>query len=294
MAMVNALVKKIGLLGSRGLLGSAILAEFGEENVALLDWRFFLSGAASEARQALTSAGVQMVINCAAHTNVEAAETDPETDRQSNAVLPLKLAVVCATMGLTLIHFSSTGCYGDWQHCPYVETDPCRPTTNHHEHKLAGEEAIRQAGCRHLILRTGWLFGRSDAGRPDFVSKRIDDAGKTSQMTSDASQFGNPTFTADVAKQTRRLIEATETGIFNVVNIGNASRLDYVREIVKISGLPCIVSPGPAFTRKAKVSCNEMARTSRLADLGLLVMGDWREALSRYMSAACRQSPPCI
>ncbi len=282
MALVGT-AGKLGLLGSGGLLGSAMLAEFGEENVVQLDWRLFLAGSKSDLRAAIRSAQVQTVINCAAHTNVEAAEDDPENDRQSNAILPAKLAEACAATQIRLVQFSSTGCYGDWQRTPYVETDSCHPTTKHHQHKLDGETAVLGAGCEHLILRTGWLFGASRENQRDFVKSRIDDAKKSRELISDSTQFGNPTFTRDVARQTHMLLDAGAEGIFNLVNTEPVSRFTYVKKIIELSGLPCHVIAGGAFRRKAKVSSNEMAKNAKLNAMGLSEPTSWIDALERYL-----------
>jgi dTDP-4-dehydrorhamnose reductase len=284
MAMVSTHFGKIGLLGGGGLLGTAVSNEFGPDNIRRIDWRGMLTGSDDELHNAIRATGVATVVNCAAHTNVEAAEDDPETDRQSNAVLPARLARACAAADVALVHFSSTGCYGNWQDRPYTETDPCRPTTNHHRHKFEGEEEIRKVGGRHMILRTGWLFGSTSPARPDFVAKRIEEASKKQTMTSDAGQLGNPTYTKDVARQLRNLIEAGGEGLFNVVNTGQASRFEYVREIVVASDLECEVLAGPAFIRKAKVSFNEMALTTRLDNTGLSIMSRWQDALRCHIS----------
>lgn len=282
-AMVTELPTPIGLLGGRGLLGLAIRAEFGDANIQRFDWQDILAASDSELQRIIHAANIRVIVNCAAHTDVEAAEIAPEIDRQSNTILPEKLARACASTDTTLVHFSSTGCYGNWQNTPYTETDLCQPTTTHHRHKFEGEKAVQDAGGKHLILRTGWLFGSMIPERPDFVVKRIQEASGVSQMTSDAKQFGNPTYTVDVARQTRHLIATGAEGLFNVVNTGHASRFEYIQEIVAISGLACKVEPGPAFSRKAKVSPNEMALNKRLEDTDASMMGGWKDALRRYI-----------
>jgi dTDP-4-dehydrorhamnose reductase len=103
-------------------------------------------------------------------------------------------------------------------------------------------------------------------------------------MTSDASQRGTPTFAPDVARQIVHLLDAEVRGTFNLVAHGAASRFDYVAEIVRASGLPCAVEPGPAFERLAKVSSNETAVNLRLGLLGLDGMSDWRRPLGDYVA----------
>lgn len=104
-------------------------------------------------------------------------------------------------------------------------------------------------------------------------------------MTSDATQRGNPTFASDLARQALAMIEAGLRGTFNVVGQGAASRFEYVSAIVRFAGLPCTVSPGPAFKRLAPVSPNETALNHRLGLLGLDRMPDWTESLATYVTA---------
>jgi dTDP-4-dehydrorhamnose reductase len=225
----------------------------------------------------------KIVINCAAHTNVEAAEVDVSVDYRANALIPQALAKACLSWNATLVHFSSTGCYGDWKDTPFVETDECRPLTQHHRSKAAGESLILDSGCRSLIIRTGWLYGGA-AGQPkNFVWKRLVEAASAAEVMSDTTQRGCPTYVADVVRQILCMLEYGLEGTFNVVAHGVASRFDYVSAIVKFSGLPCGVLPGPAFQRLAPVSPNEAANNERLQFFGLDMMTDWRTSLRTYV-----------
>lgn len=223
------------------------------------------------------------LINCAAHTDVEAAEREPGAAFAANALLPGLLGAAARLAGAVLVHVSSTGCYGDWKQEPYTEEDPLRPTTVHHRSKSSGEQAVRDSGAEHLILRTGWLYGGPPAGAKNFVWKRLVEARGTDRMSSDASQRGAPTFAPEVAAQIAVLLDAGVRGTFNVTAQGSASRFDYVAEIVRASGLPCRVEPGPAFKRLAPVSPNEAAVNFRLGLLELDRMSDWRQPLGAYV-----------
>ena len=235
--------------------------------------------------------GPAIVVNAAAHTDVEGAEGDPAPAWAANAELPGLLASACRRLGVPLLHFSSTGCYGAWKSEPYDDYDDPAPTTVHHRSKIAGERAVEAAGAEHLIVRTGWLFGGEAGHRKNFVFKRVLEAAGTPEMRSDPTQTGNPTFVDDLAICATRALHVGVRGTCNVVAGGSASRLDYVREIVRLSGLPCRVEPSDGgFARRAKVSPNEAARNLRLRLLGLDTMPDWREGLARYVSVL-RDSP---
>jgi dTDP-4-dehydrorhamnose reductase len=226
----------------------------------------------------------EIVINCAAHTDVEGAERDPAAAMAANGLLPGLLATACRRQGATLVHVSSTGCYGDWKSGPYGEDDDVRPTTAHHRSKMSGERAVRHGGCEFLILRTGWLFGGRPGQAKNFVWNRLVEARSKPGMLSDPFQHGNPTFVGQVAEQCLVLLGLGIRGTFNCVSGPGTSRLDYVREIVSAAGLPCRVEPSAEpFRRLAAVSPNETAVNGRLDLLGLNRMSPWSEALGRYV-----------
>lgn len=230
------------------------------------------------------------IFNCAAHTDLETAETAPELDRAINVELPGLIAKVCADLVVPLVHFSSTGCYGDWKNDPYTEADELHPLSKHHQAKLAGERAVAAAGCAHTIFRLGWLYGGDTEQPKNFVWKRIVEAANTPEMVSDDVQRGCPTYVDDVARQVLVAVEHGLEGIYNAVAGGAASRYDYVRAIVAAAGLPCTVHAGPSFPRKAPVSPNETAVNVRLEAAGLNIMPEWRESLKAYVALLLRDN----
>lgn len=263
------------------MLGSAFRTYLAAAGPRLVD-RAELAAAGAEA--ILSETRPDLVINCAAHTDVEGAERDSEAAYAANAELPGRIARACATMGAVLVHFSSTGVYGRWKDEPYAEDDRAEPTTVHHKSKLAGEEAVAAAAREHLIVRTGWLFGGAPGAAKNFVWKRLIEASSSERMVSDPFQSGCPTFVDDVAEQVMVAVAAGVRGLVNVVAQGRTSRFGYVERIVRASGLPCHVEPASApFQRLAQVSPNEAAVNARLQALGLDCMPSWEEAVDRYV-----------
>jgi len=224
-----------------------------------------------------------VLINCAADTNVEAAEDNPALAFWVNGEMPGLLAAGCEKAGAAMVQFSSTGCYGAWKDVPYTEEDELRPTTVFHRSKVAGDEAVTKNCRAALVLRTGWLFGGTMATPRNFVARRLENAQGKSELTADAFQRGNPTLVDYVVRQTLLLLEKGVTGTFNCVAQGGASRAEYVRAIVEAAGLPCVVKDGPSFVRKAPVSPNEMGTNHRLATMGLDIMPEWHKSLTDYV-----------
>jgi dTDP-4-dehydrorhamnose reductase len=272
------------LTGAGGLLGGAFRAALTGQNVFTLGRHELDVDAPDLLVQAVRHHTPELVINCAAHTDVEAAERNPDLDFKVNGRLPGVIGDICRRHNASLIHFSSTGCYGNWKSTPYSEEDDVRPTTAHHRAKLAGEAAVRASGCRHLILRTGWLFGGLPNQPKNFVWNRLIEACANEVMTSDASQHGCPTYVLDLARQTLLLARRSVEGTFNAVAHGSASRYEYVAAIVAAAGLSCVVKPVPGFKRLAPVSSNETAVNVRLKQLNIDQMREWQPSLQTYVS----------
>ena len=201
-------------------------------------------------------------------------------------MLPSLVAQASRRVNALLVHYSSTGCYGSQEASAHTEEDVLRPLTVHHRSKAAGEEAVRASGCRHLILRTGWLFGGDVSQPKNFVWKRLLEARTAARMVSDGAQRGNPTYVGDVARQTLALVQAGVGGTFNCVSPEGASRYDYVAEIVRIAGSPCQVERSTTpFARRAPVAMNETAVNWRLGLIGMDRMPPWRASLKAYIDA---------
>ena len=286
---------RILLAGAGGMLGTALrpaLARAWQEAEVVPAGREVLTVAQPASLLAWVEATApSLVINAAAHTDVEAAEVDALPAWSANAELPGLLAGACRRLGVPLVHLSSTGCYGAWKDVPYEDYDEVRPTTVHHRSKVAGERAVREAGAEHLIARTGWLFGGAAGHRKNFVFRRVLEAAGTAEMKSDPTQTGNPTFVDDLAAGLLAAFRAGMRGTCNIVASGSATRLDYVREIVGLSGLECRVEASAGgFARRAAVSPNEAASNLRLALLGLPAMPDWRDGLARYVASLRRDA----
>lgn len=272
---------RVVLTGPTGLLGSSFLKALGTDAVGLSRNTISASNAQTIAK-IISESEPDVLINCAAHVNADMAEDDPQPAYEANVELPKNLASACRQIGIPIVHFSSTGCYGAWKETPYTESDPTHPTTVHHLTKTLGEEAVRRITDDHLILRTGWLFGGEHYHGKNFVWKRLLEASQSNTMTSDRIQRGCPTWVDDVVAQTILLIQKEVRGTLNCVNQGVASRFEYVSAIVEQFKLPCRVVPGEAFIRRAPVSFNESAINQQMQQLELNRMPDWVASLALY------------
>ncbi|MEF1335843.1 sugar nucleotide-binding protein, partial [Vibrio rotiferianus] len=177
-----------------------------------------------------------------------------------------------------------TGVYGKWKRAPYDESDKVKPTTQHHISKHNAEKFIISNHSNYLILRVGWLFGGSIDRNKNFVANRIREIeGSNGIIYADKYQVGNPTYVRDLAIQLLLIIENRLEGVFNCVNEGVASRLEYIEEIVFNCNFNCKVLANGSFSRLAPVSNNESAINKRLEDMGLNIMPCWKSSLKSYM-----------
>ncbi len=269
------------ITGSKGLLGSSFSRIIGEKAIAL-PRELLNQGDLALLQRSIEASQVDVVVNCAAHVNADQAEEDAAPAYHANVEIPKRLANVCQVIGIPLVHISSTGCYGAWKSGPYSELDPVRPTTVHHQSKVAGEEQIRNNTNDHLILRTGWLFGGDHSHQKNFVWRRLLEALHHDVLKSDVGQRGCPTWADNVVHQTCTLVQNNVRGTFNCVNAGAATRFEYVAKIIELFQLPCTVVPTGPFTRRAPVSPNETATNYKLQQLQIDHMPNWTSSLETY------------
>jgi dTDP-4-dehydrorhamnose reductase len=265
------------------MLGQAFLSHLAGEDIVCVNRSELDYTRAAAIRARFRQLRPNIIINCAGDTDVEGAEENQARAFAANALLPEILAQICRQEEARLVHFSSTGCYGDTKPTPYDDYDDLHPTTVHHRSKAAGERAVRSSGANHLILRLGWLFGGSTTLRKNFVWARISEARGKARMDADPTQFGTPTFVADVVTQTMAILAAGLTGTYNCVATGAASRLEYVRKILEFARLDTQLVPA-TFERKAPVSSNETAINLKLDLLGMNRMPHWEYGLRQYVS----------
>ena len=279
-------MKKIFLTGSNGLLGSSIqrvLNLSGECEIISLKHHEILCIDSSELREYLVD--VDWIIHCAAQTNVEQCEIEPEICYINNCFLTEKI-ISCSRLNSKILYVSSTGVYGNHEIRPYHEYDRVNPTTVHHRSKHLAEAAILNRNADNIIVRTGWLFG--DLSKNDFVAKIMDQAKKSpNTINSDNQQIGCPSYAQDVAKVCIDLLQIGAYGIFNVVNTGSTSRYGYVSRIIGSIRSEITVNPVKSnfFNRTAQVSENETAVSIRLALFGVNNLRSWEKALDDFLGS---------
>lgn len=196
-----------------------------------------------EAVRALVKAqGIDVIVNCAAYTNVDKAETDVELAELLNAKSPENLAIVMKEAGGLLVHISTDYVFGK-----EVYNTPCRedmvgtPTGVYGITKLRGERNIQAIGCRSIIIRTGWLY--SEFGK-NFVKTMLNLTATRPELKVVFDQVGTPTYAYDLAQAIVAILKAPKIGIYNYSNEGVCSWFDFAKMIAEYSGqTQCNIQP---------------------------------------------------
>ena len=190
------------------------------------------------AREAL--GGVKLVLNAAAYTDVDSAESQVAEAMRVNQLGPMNLARTCRDNDALLVHFSTDYVFNGVASGEHRVDEEPNPLNVYGLSKLAGEHAIRDIGCDHLIVRSSWLFAPHSR---NFVRTILDMASQRSTVQVVADQTGRPTACGDLASMTLGLIDAGAKGTFHVANRGRCTWFEFAREIVSLAGSNCRVEP---------------------------------------------------
>jgi dTDP-4-dehydrorhamnose reductase len=174
-------------------------------------------------RDAVTEPALMAVVNCAAYTAVDAAETEPELARAVNEIAPACLASETAKRGIPLVHVSTDYVFNGRKRSAYLEDDPVSPLNVYGRTKAAGERKVRERNERHAIVRTSWVV--SACGK-NFVKTMVSRAGSRTAITVVNDQIGCPTAASDLAHALLVVLRGGRSGTWHFANRGVASWYD--------------------------------------------------------------------
>jgi len=298
---------KILLLGKNGQVGWELqrsLAVLGE--VVALDRQGAgeLCGDLSDLAglaQTVRSVRPQVIVNAAAHTAVDKAESEPDLARALNALAPGVLAQEARQLGAWLLHYSTDYVFDGSGSAPWKETDATAPLSVYGRSKREGELAIAASGCQHLILRTSWVYG---ARGGNFARTMLRLAAEREQLTVIADQTGAPTgadLLADVTAHAIRHVlppmrrnDLTPSGIYHVAAAGETSWHGYARFVLQqarqagraLKAGPEQVLPIPtsAYPTPAKRPHNSRLDTTFLQNTFGLTLPHWQDGVARMLA----------
>jgi dTDP-4-dehydrorhamnose reductase len=275
---------RILVVGADGQLGSDVvrlLSPTVEVTARVVD-ELDITDRAALRREAEAS-HPDVIVNCAAYTAVDKAESESDTAYRVNVLGARNVAQAAERIGARVVYFSTDYVFDGAAAEPYVEDAPTGPLSVYGTTKLLGEQATREANPDHLVLRLAWLYGPTGH---NFVRTVLRLAREKDQLRIVDDQTGSPTFTEDVVHQALALITDGASGTYHCVNTGRATWYEFACSIVRACGLDIPVIPirtvdYPAPARRPAYS----VLADRNLDLeGLNVMRPWQEALDDCMS----------
>ncbi|MCD7040126.1 dTDP-4-dehydrorhamnose reductase [Pseudomonas sp. MAFF 311095] len=244
-------------------------------------------------RQQIQAHCPDLIINAAAHTAVDQAESEPDAAFAINAIAPGVLAEEAKALGSPLIHYSTDYVFDGSKPAPYTEADTPNPLGVYGQSKLAGEEAIAAVGGEYLILRTSWVY--SSHGK-NFLLTMQRLLQEKPQMRIVADQIGAPTWAGSIARSTRALIERWqagepgEWGVYHLTNQGETSWFGFAEAIgehLRTQGKACAeleAIPSSAYPTPAKRPLNSRLDCSRLQQQWHVSQPSWQDALRECLA----------
>jgi dTDP-4-dehydrorhamnose reductase len=269
--------------GARGMLGRAVVdaaIRLGHDVHAVGHAQLDITDAEAT-RLTLASSRPKAVVNCAAYTDVDGAESDWQRAEAVNARGAGNVAAAAAEIGALIVHVSTDYVFDGSKREPWLESDAVAPLGVYGETKLAGELAIAAANPIHAIVRTAWLFG---AGGRNFVDTMLALGVQRAEISVVTDQVGCPTWTEHLAGALVELAERPqETGIHHIAAAGSCSWNELALEIFERAGVDCRVLPTTSdqFPRPATRPAYSVLGSERRNPF---VLPPWQDGLSEYLA----------
>ena len=269
---------RVVILGAQGMLGHALAAIFSDFSPMLLDRADLDITDAVAVKQTFARLKPNCIINTAAATDVDGCETDERGAYAVNAIAVATLGQVAKTLGALIVHYSPDYVFSGSNKSGYREDDETGPINAYGRSKLAGERNLAASGARYLLIRTSWLFGPN---RKNFVDAFMAKSEQNQELRVVNDQFGKPTYSLDLARQTRWLIEHGATGVHHATNEGVTTWFDIAKEILRSIGRKNQVNPITlaSLKRKAERPVYSILRNTKDRPLR-----PWQEAVHDYCS----------
>lgn len=278
---------KILVTGCNGQLGRAINQVYTEsaDNVELIntDVADLDITSIQDVMRVINAKKPDVIINCAAHTNVNKCESDWDNAYKINAIGPRNLAIAAKAIDAKLVHVSTDYVFDGEGKEPYTEFDATSPCGAYGKTKLAGENFVREFGEKYFIVRTAWLYGDGN----NFVKTMLKLGKERGEVSVVADQFGTPTSALELARMIRHLVPTDNYGVFHGTCEGSCSWAEFTTEIFRVAGLDAKVNyittaeyPTPAKRPAYSVLNNYMLQLT--TDYK---MADWKVAFAEYMQS---------
>jgi dTDP-4-dehydrorhamnose reductase len=272
----------IAILGSKGMLGTDLTETCRQENfeVKEFDLPEFDITNSKQLKQAINT--TQIIVNCAAYTNVDGAEKESKLAHKVNAEAVGQLGTLAKKANRWLLHISTDFVFDGKLNRPYVETDLPNPISEYGRSKLAGEQLLIESSCRHCIMRIQWTYGLHGN---NFVTKLIQRAKTNNTLKVVDDQIGSPTATTEVAKVICKLLLKKPQGLFHFANSGYVSRYEMAKFIFDKLSISTNLSPCKSsdFITDAARPLNSRFDCSKIRALLEDPIAPWQVPLENFL-----------
>jgi len=271
---------KILILGYKGMLGHELVEEFkNNHELVLWDREQIDISKKEDVIKKISVLCPDIVINSAAYTAVDEAESNKDLAYKVNGCAVGFLATACKEINALLVHFSTDYVFDGENHNGYKENHPYNPINMYGKSKALGEKMILDISPKYYIIRTAWLFGKNGK---NFVETMLRLAKEKKDLKIVNDQFGNPTSAKDLAAEVRKLVESkNKFGIYHITNSGTCSWHEFAVKIFKLANLNPKIKPVESneFPTPAKRPTYSMLINTKLPS-----MRKWEEALKDYLN----------
>jgi len=276
-------MRKLVILGGNGMLGrelSALSVDRGFD-VKTFDLPTFDISNPSAIRDSIK--GADFIVNCAAYTAVDKAESEPDICRKVNADALLSLGEAVRNEGSYLLHISTDFVFGDSSGAALKETDVPTPLNTYGKTKLEGEKLLASTGCRNAVIRVEWTYGRHGN---NFITKIIELARKLDCLKVVDDQTGAPTWTFDVSRAILNMLNNSTEGLFHFSCRGSASRFEvasFILKELKITKklVPCKSSDFPTPAIRPLNSVFDCSKIDKVLDFA---RPQWQDSLKSFLA----------
>lgn len=285
-------MRKIAVTGANGQLGKAVIEEYANDTqaeVKAYTHQDMPIESLDAVLKVVEAERPDVIINCAAYTDVDGCEKNTHLAGRINALGPRNLAIAAQKTDAKIIHISTDYVFNGCGTRPYLETDAPGPVSAYGRSKLMGEKYVSEFCNKHFVIRTAWLYGDGK----NFVRTMLRLAETHDEVSVVDDQVGCPTSTKELARMIHYLEQTEQYGLYHGVCRGQTSWADFAEEIFKLSGLPVKVNHisseeyakmNPAAATRPHYSVLEDQMLSLISDDGDgFQMADWHDALKEYL-----------
>lgn len=276
---------RVFITGIRGQLGQSLRRALADHELSGIDLPECDITDRPSIESAIVAAAPEVVIHCAAMTDVDGCARDPQAAYRVNGLGTQNVALACQRTDAALLYLSTNEVFDGTAGRPYLEFDAPNPVNPYARSKVAGEWYTRHLPARFYVVRTSWLYapGGRNFSNPHRIVQLADERGRLRVVTDEVS---SPTCATDLAQAVGQLISSGQYGVYHFVNEGACSRFDYVREVLRLAGRAAL--PVEPTTLAAYQRDSTPPRYAPLANVAGAAIGirlrPWQEAVAEFIT----------